>query len=172
MYWFLKTFLNVLDRTNVEERRSLDVNGIASNITGSVTNDTAAQFLDMDVATITPTNITEWNWIFNTTVTPTNVTEWSWMPSTETCIFIYALLVIGIVVLSLASAFFFFSVCMTASINLHNSMFNSISRATVWFFNNNPSGNWEFQFFCREVYLLLANASVCALFCFCPSCIL
>ncbi|XP_021928195.1 LOW QUALITY PROTEIN: probable multidrug resistance-associated protein lethal(2)03659 [Zootermopsis nevadensis] len=126
--------------TNVEERRSLDINGIASNITGSVINYTATQFLGMDVATVTPTNITEWNWIFNTTITPVNDTEWSWMPSTETCIFVYTGLVIGIIVLSLASTFFFFSMCMTASINLHNSMFSSISRATVWFFNNNPSG--------------------------------
>ncbi|PNF26824.1 hypothetical protein B7P43_G17385 [Cryptotermes secundus] len=123
--------------TNVEERRSLVSNRIASSIDGAAINDTTTQLTEMDVTT---TDTSEWKLGVSTTIAPTDVTEWSWMPSTETCILVYVGLVIGIVVLTLASAFFFFSMCMRASINLHNSMFSSISRATMWFFNNNPSG--------------------------------
>lgn len=94
----------------------------------------------MNVTAVATTD-SEWEWIHSTTVVSANVTEWMWMPSTETCIFVYLGLLIAIVVFSLASTFFFFTFCTTASINLHKSMFNSISRATMWFFNNNPSGN-------------------------------
>ena len=114
----------------------------------------------MNVTAVATTDISDWDWVDGATVVSANVTEWSWMPSTETCIFVYMGLVIAIVVFTLASTFFFFWLCTTASINLHNSMFNSISRATVWFFNNNPSGNSAFQVFCKKVFLLVANASV------------
>jgi ATP-binding cassette subfamily C (CFTR/MRP) protein 4 len=33
-----------------------------------------------------------------------------------------------------------FNMCVKASINLHNKMFNSITRATMKFFNTNSSG--------------------------------
>jgi hypothetical protein len=118
---------------------------------------------------ITTADTVEWNSGFSTTIAPTDVTKW--MPSTETCILIYMGLVIGIIVLSLASTFSFFSMCMRASIRLHNTMFNSISRATMWFFNNNPSGNSLFQFVYRGICWLLANASVYDhLCCCCPIC--
>jgi hypothetical protein len=32
---------------------------------------------------------------------------------------------------------------MRASTNLHNTMFSGITQATMWFFNNNPSGNFN-----------------------------
>jgi hypothetical protein len=119
---------------------------------------------------VTTADTVEWNLGISTTIAPTDVTKWSWTPSTETCILIYMGLVIGIIVLSLASTFSFFSMCMTASINLHNTMFNNISRATMWFFNNNPSGNSTFQFFYRGICWLLADASVYDHLCHCPIC--
>ncbi|XP_031343400.1 probable multidrug resistance-associated protein lethal(2)03659 [Photinus pyralis] len=42
--------------------------------------------------------------------------------------------------LALSRSFFFFTVCMRASVNLHNRMFNSVVRSTMRFFNANPSG--------------------------------
>lgn len=36
--------------------------------------------------------------------------------------------------------FAFFSVCYRASVNLHDKLFKGVTRATMYFFNNNPSG--------------------------------
>jgi ATP-binding cassette subfamily C (CFTR/MRP) protein 4 len=53
---------------------------------------------------------------------------------------VYSGLVASVVALSVCSVMFFFTVCMRASVKLHNSMFSNITRATMWFFNSNSSG--------------------------------
>lgn len=60
--------------------------------------------------------------------------------SRENCIFIYAAVTVGTIVITLVRSFAFVSVCMRASMNLHDLMFRSITRATMYFFNTNPSG--------------------------------
>jgi ATP-binding cassette subfamily C (CFTR/MRP) protein 4 len=60
--------------------------------------------------------------------------------SRETCIYIYTALTVGTVVITLVRSITFFKVCMRASVNLHDLMFRSITRATMYFFNTNPSG--------------------------------
>ncbi|GFG33086.1 hypothetical protein Cfor_12110, partial [Coptotermes formosanus] len=60
--------------------------------------------------------------------------------SRETFIYIYAAVTLGTIVITLMRSFAFFSVCMRASVNLHDLMFRSITRATMYFFNTNPSG--------------------------------
>jgi hypothetical protein len=105
----------------VEEQRfilSKAASSLLHNVTVVVMNDTA---------------------VYQNTTT-TNSTEWGWLPSTETCIYIYSGLVASVVVLSVCSVMCFFTMCMRASISLHNSMFTSITCATMWFFNNNSSG--------------------------------
>ncbi|XP_026467356.1 probable multidrug resistance-associated protein lethal(2)03659 [Ctenocephalides felis] len=59
---------------------------------------------------------------------------------THTCIMIYAALNLTIIISSLTRSFMFFWVCVKASVKLHDDMFLSISRATMRFFNTNPSG--------------------------------
>jgi hypothetical protein len=71
-----------------------------------------------------------------------NYTEWEWLPSTETCILVYTGFLIIVIMLTFSSVILFFTLCLRASINLHNAMFASITRATMWFFNNNPSGKY------------------------------
>lgn len=44
------------------------------------------------------------------------------------------------VIVTFTRALTFFSVCMKASIKLHDTMFRCITRATMSFFNNNSSG--------------------------------
>ncbi|GBP23004.1 Probable multidrug resistance-associated protein lethal(2)03659 [Eumeta japonica] len=56
------------------------------------------------------------------------------------CIYIYTAMVIGLVVISLLRSFMFFSMSMTASTRLHNTMFACITRAPMRFFHTNPSG--------------------------------
>lgn len=63
-----------------------------------------------------------------------------WDFSTVTCIYIFSAITAATVVVSLIRSFCFFNVCMRSSINLHNGMFNSITRAPMRFFNTNSSG--------------------------------
>ncbi|KAL3281370.1 hypothetical protein HHI36_004580 [Cryptolaemus montrouzieri] len=63
-----------------------------------------------------------------------------WDFSRNTCISIYSVIIGLLVILTLTRSFSFFAICMTASTRLHDNMFNSLSVATMNFFNNNPSG--------------------------------
>lgn len=60
--------------------------------------------------------------------------------SRETYIHIYTAVTVGTIVVTLARSLTFFNVCMRASVNLHDLMFRSITHATMYFFNTNPSG--------------------------------
>jgi hypothetical protein len=66
------------------------------------------------------------------------------MLSREACIYIYTAVTVGTVVVALMRSVAFFNICMHASIRLHDSMFRRITRATMYFFNTNPSGKcWQ-----------------------------
>lgn len=58
----------------------------------------------------------------------------------DTCIYIYSGVTVATIVISLVRSFAFFKTCMRASRRLHDRMFDSITRATMRFFNTNPSG--------------------------------
>ncbi|XP_077301224.1 putative multidrug resistance-associated protein lethal(2)03659 [Arctopsyche grandis] len=60
--------------------------------------------------------------------------------SREQCLFIYLGLILMSIILTLSKLIWFFNLCIKASINLHNSMFGGIIRATMLFFHNNASG--------------------------------
>lgn len=55
-------------------------------------------------------------------------------------LYAFGLIILLTIVISLLRSFTFFNAAMKASANLHNSMFMGISRATMYFFNTNPSG--------------------------------
>lgn len=55
-------------------------------------------------------------------------------------IYIFTLITVATIIITVARSFLFFNVAMKASINLHNSMFRGITRAAMYFFNTNPSG--------------------------------
>ncbi|KAJ8916764.1 hypothetical protein NQ315_013969 [Exocentrus adspersus] len=63
-----------------------------------------------------------------------------WDFSRETCIYIYSVIIVLLIIITLVRSFTFFIVCMRASTNLHNTMFMSIIRATMRFFNTNSAG--------------------------------
>jgi hypothetical protein len=110
----------------VEEHRvvtSKAASGSLQNMTGPVVNDTA----------VYETSNTSYN-------TATDSTEWGFLPSIEACIYVYSGLVASVMILSVCSVICFFIMCMRASITLHNTMFTSLTRATMRFFNSNPSG--------------------------------
>ncbi|XP_055375264.1 probable multidrug resistance-associated protein lethal(2)03659 [Condylostylus longicornis] len=55
-------------------------------------------------------------------------------------VYIFSGITIGTILITLFRSFLFFNVAMKASTNLHNQMFRGITRATMYFFNTNPSG--------------------------------
>ena len=56
---------------------------------------------------------------------------------------IYGAIVGALVVTSMIRTMYFFFLCMRSSVNLHNSMFQSIIRAPCRFFDTNPVGKYE-----------------------------
>lgn len=65
-------------------------------------------------------------------------------------IYIFTALTIATVALTLSRSFLFFNVAMKASKALHDAMFSGITRATMYFFNTNPSGNFLKLFLCEN----------------------
>lgn len=58
-----------------------------------------------------------------------------------TCILVYSILMIIMIVSIYIRAVLSVSVCLRASTNLHNNVFNSIIRGTLRFFDLSSSGN-------------------------------
>ncbi|CAI6361980.1 unnamed protein product [Macrosiphum euphorbiae] len=71
--------------------------------------------------------------------TPTD-TLIQWIVDRQTCIIVFTVITISVIITTLIRSAFFVSVCTTSSTNLHNRMLGSIIRATMYFFNKNPSG--------------------------------
>uniref|UniRef100_W4VRR2 Putative abc transporter c family member n=1 Tax=Corethrella appendiculata TaxID=1370023 RepID=W4VRR2_9DIPT len=55
-------------------------------------------------------------------------------------VYIFTSLVVSTVIITIIRSFLFFSAAMKASRNLHDSMFEGVTKATMYFFNTNPSG--------------------------------
>ncbi|XP_050068097.1 ATP-binding cassette sub-family C member 4-like [Anopheles maculipalpis] len=55
-------------------------------------------------------------------------------------ILMYAIAMLFMFVLSLSRSFLFFYICLRATVRLHDRLFRGITRATMYFFNTNPSG--------------------------------
>jgi ATP-binding cassette, subfamily C (CFTR/MRP), member 4 len=55
-------------------------------------------------------------------------------------IYIFSALTVGTVFITLSRSFMFFNVAMRASRSLHDAMFSGVTRASMYFFNTNPSG--------------------------------
>ncbi|XP_060815467.1 probable multidrug resistance-associated protein lethal(2)03659 isoform X2 [Bombus pascuorum] len=66
--------------------------------------------------------------------------DWKGPISRDVCMYVYTGLIVSTVVITIIRSLTFFTTCMRASIKLHDRMFRCISRATMRFFNTNPSG--------------------------------
>ncbi|XP_050316874.1 ATP-binding cassette sub-family C member 4 [Bactrocera neohumeralis] len=60
--------------------------------------------------------------------------------TTFECLYIYGALIVAVVLITVFRDYLFFKVCMHASKVLHDRMFGCILRATMRFFDTNPSG--------------------------------
>lgn len=81
------------------------------------------------------------NNVTSTTIQPTDGIM-SWVVSRQTCVVVFAILTLLIIIFAFAELALMVSICTTASSNLHNQMFSSITRATMDFLHKNPSGTY------------------------------
>lgn len=72
-----------------------------------------------------------------------NSLNW-WSITRQNCINVFMGLTFFMIVVTIIKYAAFVSVCMQASINLHNKMFSAITRATMYFFNTNSSGKYKY----------------------------
>ncbi|CAH1987634.1 unnamed protein product [Acanthoscelides obtectus] len=70
----------------------------------------------------------------------TSISHDFWDLSRETCIYVYSGLIGLLILMTLVRSFTFFTICMRASMRLHDKMFESITRTTMRFFNTNSAG--------------------------------
>ncbi|XP_060873079.1 ATP-binding cassette sub-family C member 4-like isoform X2 [Metopolophium dirhodum] len=63
-----------------------------------------------------------------------------WSMSRQTCINVFSATIVIMIITVVIRSVLFVSVCMKASMTLHNNMFKALTKATIYFFNTNPSG--------------------------------
>uniref|UniRef100_A0A1E1XAH8 Putative abc transporter n=1 Tax=Amblyomma aureolatum TaxID=187763 RepID=A0A1E1XAH8_9ACAR len=78
------------------------------------------------------------------------LSAWSdWWASLDTVTYnvvVYAIIIAGLILSSMARTVAFFVMCMRSSVNLHNRMFRCIIRAPIHFFDTNPIGRIQNRF--------------------------
>lgn len=77
-----------------------------------------------------------------TTLTDNNLpTKLMWWSITrQTCVIVLIVLTVLLIFATYVRAFTWIVFCMKSSVELHNKMFNAITRTTMYFFNTNSSG--------------------------------
>ncbi|XP_069689580.1 probable multidrug resistance-associated protein lethal(2)03659 isoform X2 [Periplaneta americana] len=138
--------------TNIEERRwklehftdTLHLIENGHSINESLTEDTNNSFVNSSFVSNSVNNTSMNVSSFKTNTTTVNTkerdSELSSLLDTDMCIYIFTCVTLGTVVVTLLRSFTFFKVCMRASVQLHDAMFRSITRGTMYFFNTNSSG--------------------------------
>ena len=66
--------------------------------------------------------------------------QWENQVDTYTGIYVYSMLISGVLFFSLVRAAHFFNICVTASVTLHNRMLHAVTRAPLLFFERNSVG--------------------------------
>jgi len=72
----------------------------------------------------------------------------------ETCIYVFAAIIVLTIIAINLKTFAFVVVCMKASIHLHDNMLTALIRAKINFFNTNLSGQDYFYILSFIVFLL------------------
>lgn len=80
-----------------------------------------------------------------------SVTEWQWFDEhglirVNVAIYIYTALIVSCSLFITLRSLLFMRICINASRNIHGLMFSNLLRATMRFFNTNPSGTYRTTF--------------------------
>ncbi|XP_055306698.1 ATP-binding cassette sub-family C member 4-like [Sitodiplosis mosellana] len=76
----------------------------------------------------------------NTVTTPPDTADLSYTLTTEICIYVHGAIMAALFLFAITRSISFYSICVRASQNLHNAMFNGLISTTMRFFDTNPSG--------------------------------
>ena len=70
-----------------------------------------------------------------------NLTIWDgeWW-TTEKHIYLYSVMIGALLLLIVSRSFAFYRMCLRVAVNLHDRLFRGVTRATMWFFNQNSTG--------------------------------
>ncbi|KAH9371456.1 hypothetical protein HPB48_020725 [Haemaphysalis longicornis] len=123
-----------------------------ANALASVFNATdAPEFLNSTTSVLTTTTTTAASNISDQAMLDSSLLwAWSeWWSSLDTVTYnvvVYAIIIGGLILTSMARTVAFFVMCMRASVNLHNRMFRCIIRAPIYFFDTNPIGRIQNRF--------------------------
>ena len=76
----------------------------------------------------------------NSTDEIATASNWTQNIDTNTGVYVYSIMIVGLFIFIMIRTTYFYVICMSASIKLHNKMFESIIRAKLVFFDQNPVG--------------------------------
>jgi len=76
----------------------------------------------------------------------TTTFENEWVLDRNTGIYVYSILIGGVIIFGFLRATHFYGISTGASIRLHGNMFQAVIRAPVQFFDKNPVGKYDFHF--------------------------
>lgn len=136
----------------VEIRHGLENNQTTTPLFHNITNgnnsigsnDTISNFTTELPTTIPSStelpNMTVIDTMVKTVLTMQNITSVYEPINHDYYIYIWAIAILGCIILTTGRSILFLWVCMRSSIKLHNQMFSNILAATMRFFDTNPSG--------------------------------
>lgn len=77
----------------------------------------------------------------NMTSIDDNLTIWDgeWW-TTEKHIYLYSIFIGALLLLIVSRSFAFYRMCLRVAVNLHDRLFRGVTRATMWFYNQNSTG--------------------------------
>lgn len=93
-----------------------------------------------------------------------NATHLPFYTSRQMCIYIFTALIFLTFVITLTRSYMLFFICMRASKRLHDTMFNSVTRATMDFFHTNTSGR-ILNRFSKDISSVDENLPTCLIEC-------
>ncbi|XP_065349429.1 probable multidrug resistance-associated protein lethal(2)03659 [Cloeon dipterum] len=111
---------------------------LLAQVAGSLTDYWTSFWTNWEEARIPEVMQTNWTRSYLSNFA-TDFSAITWM-STEVGIYVFSALMLCVIIFSVWRIYLFYGVCMRSSVNLHDKMFDSITRATMEFFNTNPSG--------------------------------
>lgn len=98
----------------------------------------------------------------------TNINEYEFLRETpdfrKSHILTYSIVIGALLILTLTRSYSFFKMCLKISQNLHEKLFASVTRATMYFFNRNPSGR-ILNRFAQDVALIDTKLTVALVEC-------
>ncbi|XP_047031198.1 ATP-binding cassette subfamily C member 4-like [Helicoverpa zea] len=142
---WLTHWMNDVETRHIVTKEHLNETAFNSLLNSNFTsegNDTGA--LTTELPTTVPpavlSNVTVIDTMVKTVLAMQNITSTYEPLNHEYYIYIWAIAILGCILLTTGRSMLFLWVCMRSSIRLHNQMFSNILAATMRFFDTNPSG--------------------------------